>query len=134
MNFLLDLKRLIVSENELYSNDKSNIGFLLGVCSLIVFKVVSCGRLLRIYIDINGNKSAPCQSFLMLFLVTDFSYVLKNNSIYSTWGMRCELSWLIVYILMVYCHLNAANISILSGYNICKQWRGIISKLILFCI
>ena len=58
MNFLLDLKRLIVSEGELCNNNKSNIGFLSGICGLIVFKVVSCGRLLRIHIDINSNKPA----------------------------------------------------------------------------
>ena len=60
MNFLLDLKRLIVFGGELCNNDKSNIGFLLRVCDLIVFKVVLYERLLKIYIDINSDKPAPC--------------------------------------------------------------------------
>ena len=134
MNFLLDLKRLIVSGSELYNNNKSNIGFLLGVCSLITFKVILYKRLLKIRIDINSNKPAPHQPLLILFLVTDFSYIWENNSIYSTQGMRCKLSRLIVCILIVCCHLNTANILILSDYSIYKQWKDIINKLILFCI
>ena len=72
LNFLLDLKRLIVSENELYNNNKSNIEFLSGICGLIVFKVASYKRLLKIYIDINDNKPIPHQPLLILFLITDF--------------------------------------------------------------
>ena len=64
----------------------------------------------------------------------DFSCVWKNNLIYSVQEMRCELSWLIIYILMICRRLNTINISILSDYNICKQWKNIINKLILFCI
>ena len=74
---------MTVSEDELYSNDKFNIGFLLEIRGLIIFKVVSCERLLRICIDINGDKPAPCQPFLMLFLMTDFSYAWESNLIYS---------------------------------------------------
>ena len=75
LNFLLDLKRLIIFKDELYNNDKSNVGFLLGVYGLITFKVALYRRLLRIYIDINSDKPASHQPFLMLFLMTDFSYI-----------------------------------------------------------
>ena len=69
---LLDLKRLIVSGNKLCNNNKSNTKFLLEIYSLIVFKVASYKKFLKIYIDINGDKSAPHQPFLILFLITDF--------------------------------------------------------------
>ena len=72
MNFLLDLKRLIVFGDKLYNNNKFNIGFLLEIHGLITFKVVSCGRFLKIYIDVNGDKFISYQSFLILFLITDF--------------------------------------------------------------
>ena len=48
--------------------------------------------------------------------------------------MHYKLSRLIIYILMVCCHLNTANISTSSGYSIYKQWGDIINKLMLFCI
>ena len=48
--------------------------------------------------------------------------------------MCCELSWLIVCVLMI-CHcLNIVNISTLSGCSICEQWKDIISKSMLFYI
>ena len=74
MNFLLNLKKSIISGDKLYNNNKSNIGFSLGVYGLIVFKIILCENFLRICIDINGNKSTSCQLLLMLFLMTDFSY------------------------------------------------------------
>ena len=75
MNFLLDLKRLIVSGDELCSNNKSNIGFLLKIYNLIIFKIVLYGRLLKICIGVNSDKPAPHQLFLILFLIIDFSCV-----------------------------------------------------------
>ena len=118
LNFLLDLKRLIISGDKLCSNDKFNIKFLLEVCGLIVFKVILYERLLRICIDINGNKPTFHQSLLMLFLVIDFSCVWEINSIYSTQGIYYRLSQLIIYILIIYYRLNAANISISNDYSI----------------
>ena len=83
LNFLLDLKRLIIFGGELYNNNKSNIRFLLRVYGLITFKVVLYGRNIKIYIDINNNKYTPNQPLLILFLIIDFSYVWESNSIYS---------------------------------------------------
>ena len=75
LNFLLNLKRLIIFKNKLYSNNKSNIKFLSEIYGLIIFKVILYKRLLRIRININSNKPAFYQLFLILFLMTDFSYV-----------------------------------------------------------
>ena len=75
MNFLLDLKRLTISGSELYNNNKFNIRFLSEICGLIAFKVALYKKLLKIYIDINGDKSASYQSLLMLFLIIDFSCI-----------------------------------------------------------
>ena len=111
----------MISEDKLYSNNKSNIGFSSGIYNLITFKITSYKRLLKICIDINNDKPTPHQPLLILFLITDFSHTWKNNLIYSTQGMCYKLSWLIVYISMIYCYLNAANILISSDYSIYKQ-------------
>ena len=101
---------------------------------MIIFKIILYKRLLRIHIDINNNKPTPYQSLLILFLIIDFSCAWENNSIYSTQRIHCKLSRLIVYILIIYCCLNVVNISTSNNYNIYKQWKGIISKSILFYI
>ena len=74
LNFLLNLKRSIISENELYNNDKSNVGFSLEIRGLIIFKITLYKRLLKIYIDINSNKPVSHQPLLILFLIIDFSH------------------------------------------------------------
>ena len=53
----MDLKRLTIFRDKLCNNDKSNIKFLLEICGLIAFKIVSYGRFLKIYININSDKS-----------------------------------------------------------------------------
>ena len=125
---------MIISGNKLYNNNKSNIRFSLKVYNLITFKVILCRRFLKIYININNNKSVLCQPLLILFLMTDFSYVWESNLIHSIQKIYYKLSQLIVYILIICCHLNITNILTLSGYSIYEQWEGIINKSISFYI